>query len=95
MTSKKNVGRAKTQGKQFFYKQLADVIESVTGSAMIACGLNLTQSYLKSIGVLDFTQTDLKLALAQLKHLKENNRDSQGFVNWNYEYGPKNMADVE
>lgn len=62
---------------------------------MIACGLNLTQSYLRSIGVLDFSQTDLKLALAQLKQLKETNRESRGFVNWNYAHGPKNMVEVE
>ena len=37
----------------FFFKQLADVVESVTGAATVACGLNLTQNYLKSIGVLN------------------------------------------
>jgi len=35
--------------KMFFFKQLADVVESVTGAATVACGLNLTQNYLRSI----------------------------------------------
>lgn len=33
--------RQKTE-KMFFFKQLADVVESVTGAATVACGLNLT-----------------------------------------------------
>lgn len=62
---------------------------------MIACGLNLTQSYLRGIGVLDHSQSDLRIALKQLKHLKESNKESRGFVNWNYYHGSKKMADVE
>ena len=27
--------------------------------------------------------------------MKETNRDSRGFVNWNYSHGPKNMVEVE
>ena len=37
----------------FYYKQLADVVESVTGAVTLACGLNCTQDYLRLIGVLE------------------------------------------
>ena len=43
----KNINKHSTSKKQFFFKQLADIVESVTGAATVACGLNLTQSYLK------------------------------------------------
>ena len=42
MTYGQGPNGAQTRKRQFFYKQLADVIESVTGAATIACGLNLT-----------------------------------------------------
>jgi hypothetical protein len=45
--------------RQFFYKQLADVVESVTGAATIACGLNFTQEYLRTIGILKHQQENL------------------------------------
>ena len=51
----------------FFFKQLADVVESVTGAATVACGLNMTQSYLKEIMVLDHTQDELEVQLRELK----------------------------
>lgn len=34
-------------------KQLADVVESITGASCIACGLNLTQNFLKKLGILN------------------------------------------
>jgi len=42
--------------KVFFFKQLADVLESTTGVIATACGFNTTQDYLRSIGVLSFDQ---------------------------------------
>ncbi len=35
------------------------MVESVTGAATIACGLNLTQEYLRSIGILKQKQENL------------------------------------
>ena len=54
-TNLKNLSKRQNQQKMFFFKQLADVVESVTGAATVACGLNLTQNYLRSINVLGFT----------------------------------------
>jgi hypothetical protein len=70
--------------KMFFYKQLADVVESVTGAATVACGLNLTQNYLKSIGVLNETQDTLVRKLKELKTKKENHKEGKNFVNYIY-----------
>ena len=69
----------------FFFKQLADVVESVTGAATVACGLNMTQTYLKRIGVLEKDQDELLKKLIDLKRKKKNNHESQRFVNklWN------------
>ena len=55
----------------FFFKQLADVVESVTGAATVACGLNLTQDYLYSINVLKFKQEHLYHKLKELKRSQE------------------------
>lgn len=43
---------AVSKKKQFYYKQYADVVESVTGAVTIACGLNLTQAFLKGLDIL-------------------------------------------
>ena len=76
----------------FFFKQLADVVESVTGAAIVACGLNLTQNYLKSIGVLNEDQQKLKFKLAELKGKKENHPDGIQFVNFKYYEDNNRMA---
>jgi hypothetical protein len=57
----------------FFFKQLADIVESVTGAATVACGLNLTQNYLKQIKVLHYDQETLKARLVDLKMRKAAN----------------------
>ena len=59
-TNLKNLSKRQNQQKMFFFKQLADVVESVTGAATVACGLNLTQNYLRRINVLEYTQQFLK-----------------------------------
>jgi len=41
-------------------KQLADVVESITGAVAIACGLNFTQDFLVNIGILNKSQDQLK-----------------------------------
>jgi len=43
----------KPKKRLFYYKQLADVVESVTGAVTMQCGLNSTQDYLRKIGVLE------------------------------------------
>jgi len=50
----------------FYYKQLADVVESVTGAVTLACGLNCTQDYLRQIGVLEVDQAHLMSKMAEL-----------------------------
>lgn len=42
----------KSNVKVFFFKQLADVIESVAGAVSKIGGLNVTQDYLRNIKVL-------------------------------------------
>jgi endoribonuclease Dicer len=64
----------------FFFKQLADIVESVTGAATVACGLNLTQNYLKQIKVLHYDQETLKARLIDLKMRKAANLSTQQFV---------------
>ena len=49
-----------------YYKQLADVVESVVGAVTIACGINLTQDFLMELGVLKFNQADLANEMARL-----------------------------
>lgn len=61
------------------------MVESVTGAATIACGLNLTQSFLRKIGVLKTSQQALKRGLKRLKKLKEGNKYSKRFVKKHYE----------
>lgn len=51
--SKRGSDRRRQKGP-FYYKQLADVVESVTGAVTLACGLNCTQDYLRKIGVLEY-----------------------------------------
>lgn len=41
-TKQKTAGKRIAHKKQFFFKQLADIVESVTGASAVACGLNLT-----------------------------------------------------
>lgn len=79
----------------FFFKQLADVVESVTGAATVACGLNLTQDYLWSINVLKFKQEHLYHKLKELKRRKEGNKDTQAFVKNRMKDPSMRMGDVE
>ena len=50
---KKSEGKSKRVKGPFYYKQLADVVESVTGAVTLACGLNCAQDYLRKIKVLE------------------------------------------
>lgn len=80
MNKTKNSAKRQSHKKQFFFKQLADIVESVTGAATVACGLNLTQNYLKQINVLRFDQMELKKKLRELKTKKNNNTFVKQFV---------------
>lgn len=71
------------------------MVESVTGAATIACGLNLTQSFLRKIGVLTTSQSELELGLQRLKRVKEGNPQSQRFVKKNYEDETNKIPEVE
>ena len=64
--SKKSNFRNSRQKRSFYYKQLADVVESVTGAVTLACGLNCTQDYLRSIGVLEIDQAHLMQKMQEL-----------------------------
>lgn len=35
-----------------YYKQLADIVESVVGAVTLSCGINFTQEFLLKLGVL-------------------------------------------
>ncbi len=35
-----------------YYKQFADIVESVVGAVTISCGINLTQGFLKQLDIL-------------------------------------------
>ena len=50
-----------------FYKQLADVVESVVGAVTIACGVNLTQDFLRDLGVLKYNQAHLAQEMVRLQ----------------------------
>jgi dsRNA-specific ribonuclease len=76
----KNNSKRQNNKKMFFFKQLADIVESVTGAATVTCGLNTTQNYLKSINVLKFDQGELLDRLEKLKMRKEQNRQTMEFV---------------
>lgn len=54
--NRKTQSMQRMRTRQLYLKQLADVVESITGAVMIACGLNFTQNFLYNIGVLSFTQ---------------------------------------
>jgi hypothetical protein len=43
------------------------VVESVTGAVTISCGLNYTQDFLKSFGILEYSQDKLQSELTRLK----------------------------
>ena len=64
--AKKSNERNKRQKGPFYYKQLADVVESVTGAVTLACGLNCTQDYLRCIGVLEYDQGHLRTEMLKL-----------------------------
>lgn len=64
--SKKPGQNNKRQKGPFYYKQLADVVESVTGAVTLACGLNCTQDYLRRIGVLEYDQAHLMQEMTKL-----------------------------
>ena len=38
--------------RQFYYKQYADVVESISGAVTIACGINFTMDFLRSLSIL-------------------------------------------
>lgn len=69
--SKKSNERNKRQKGPFYYKQLADVVESVTGAVTLACGLNCTQDYLRLIGVLEYDQAHLRNEMIKLVNQQE------------------------
>lgn len=79
----------------FFFKQLADIVESVTGAATVACGLNLTQNYLRQIKVLHFDQETLLARLIDLKMRKAANPTTKQFVMYKvFENGGK-LLEIE
>jgi len=92
---KKSASKRVSHQKMFFFKQLADVVESVTGAATVACGLNLTQDYLCSINVLKFKQEHLYHKLKELKRRKEGNKDTQAFVKNRMKDPSMRMGEVE
>ena len=57
--------------RQFYYKQLADVVESVTGAVTLVCGVNFTQDYLRKIGVLKHDQKHLMTEMRKLIEAQE------------------------
>ena len=63
---KKSIVKNYRQKGPFYYKQLADVVESVSGAVTLACGLNCTQDYLRKIGVLEFDQAYLMREMTKL-----------------------------
>lgn len=58
--NRKTQSMQRMKNRQLYLKQLADVVESITGAVMIACGLNFTQNFLHKIGVLSCTQDELR-----------------------------------
>jgi dsRNA-specific ribonuclease len=56
----------KTVKRQLYLKQLADVVESITGAVALACGLNFVQVFLHNIGILSETQDSLKQHMERL-----------------------------
>ena len=91
----KNNPKRQSHQKMFFFKQLADVVESVTGAVTVACGLNLTQNYLKKIEVLKFTQGDLLEKLLALKKRKESNTEAKLFRDQKTQENNGYMLEVE
>lgn len=51
-----NMKQNQLRRRPVYYKQLADVVESVIGAVTIACGINLTQDFLIELGVLKYDQ---------------------------------------
>ena len=57
---------AQQRRRPVYYKQLADVVESVIGAVTIACGVNLTQDFLLELGVLKYDQRKLSSEMDRL-----------------------------
>ena len=88
---KSNERNNKRQKGPFYYKQLADVIESVTGAVTLACGLNCTQDYLRSIGVLEYDQGHL---MTEMTKLVEKQREKSLVLDQEF-YTARKMHEVE
>lgn len=57
-----------------YYKQLADIVESVVGAVTISCGINLTQEFLLKLQILKVDQRRLHVemeSLAKTYQIKE------------------------
>ena len=89
--SKKPNERNKRQKGPFYYKQLADVVESVTGAVTLACGLNCTQDYLHSIDVLEYDQAHL---MNEMSKLIEGQKKKSAELDQEF-YHNRNMKEVE
>ena len=61
----------------------------------MACGLNMTQNFLRRIGVLQVPQKELKQSLLTIKFRKEQNGYSKMFVERKYHENNRKMAEVE
>ena len=89
--AKKSNERNKRQKGPFYYKQLADVVESVTGAVTLACGLNCTQDYLRIIGVLEHDQAHL---MQEMCKLVERQKEKSTHLDEEF-YERRGMAAVE
>jgi hypothetical protein len=56
LKNRKTYNMQRLRTRQLYLKQLADVVESITGAVTIACGLNFTQNFLLNIGILSQPQ---------------------------------------
>lgn len=88
---KKPNERNRRQKGPFYYKALADVVESVTGAVTLTCGLNCTQDYLRRIGVLEYDQQHLMERMTELvvKQKEKSQHLDEEF------YASRNMKAVE
>lgn len=67
------------------------MIESVTGAVTLACGLNCTQDYLRSIGVLEYDQGHL---MTEMTKLVEKQREKSLVLDQEF-YTARKMHEVE
>jgi len=88
---RKSEGKSKRVKGPFYYKQLADVVESVTGAVTLACGLNCAQDYLRNISVLEYDQKFLMNEMQKLidQQYAKTQQLEQDF------YKPNKMCEIE